>query len=144
MIFPALYCFDHAIELMIKSILILVNTKLGTESKVEKNHNIEQLFYELKSSIVCEQGGKAKEIDKFFSCLSDYINELYSHIKEYKKKLGIDFARYPVKTDGTPHFYVDSQDNVVVDLERLLAVVQEVSDTLENVYLMYEASVESH
>ncbi|MGN9235494.1 hypothetical protein ACTM8Z_09435 [Atopobiaceae bacterium HCP3S3_D6] len=75
--------------------------------------------------------------------LSTFIDELYSKIQTTgengKDSLGIDFARYPIKADGTPHFYITADENIVIDIENLGRRFIEIRSCLESLYLMYDA-----
>ena len=66
---------------------------------------------------------------------------MYSKIKIINEKnrtvINIDFARYPTDTKGNPHFYIASNDNVVVDIENLRHRFNEVMNCLEAIYLKY-------
>lgn len=79
--------------------------------------------------------------------LTTFINELYSKIQSMGEtgntSLGIDFARYPIKVDGTPHFYITAEESVVIDVENFGKRFIEIQDCLESLYLMYEAEAEA-
>ena len=51
----------------------------------------------------------------------------------------MDFARYPIDSEGNSFFYVVSQGNVTVDLARLKEQLQEIIDSLDALHLNYSA-----
>lgn len=86
-------------------------------------------------------------MEKHLEPVTSFISELYKQIKLTDEKghtsLNIDFARYPISPDGSPHFYVESIENVVIDVENLNSRFTEIRDSLEGLYYMYEAEREN-
>jgi len=69
-----------------------------------------------------------------------YIDELFSKIEtelDGKKKDNMDFSRYPFSQDRVPHFYIDTFDNVVVDLENFINRFSEIGNNLNRVATHY-------
>lgn len=147
LVFPILYCADQAIELYIKAIIRIVDDLQAGNQTVSATHDLRQLKSEIVSRIRKKEGGKTKGLDKHLKSLTDYIDELYGIIGQTGNKKNaqskMDFARYPVSTDGVPHFYISTKENVVVDLEAFKYQLTEAFESLESLYDMYSAEREA-
>ncbi|HDR8441685.1 TPA: hypothetical protein QC292_005769, partial [Bacillus cereus] len=77
--------------------------------------------------------------------LESYIDELYEKIERIvKDKKGNDkiihditFCRYALNNDLEPQFYINTFDNVVVDLENFLTVFEQIFKTLDSLSTHY-------
>ncbi|PWT28763.1 hypothetical protein [Butyrivibrio fibrisolvens] len=141
LIFPIFYDIDQAIEVYLKAILLVLNELIGNKKESFTDHDIKQLYCQMKSRIEKIEDS-TKGLQSFLEPLSSYIYDLYSKI-DYsevglKKTVHIDFARYPVTTAGTQHFYVKSYENEVVDIDNLRKRFSEVMNCLENLFCLYE------
>lgn len=144
-IFPILTNANHAIELYLKATMWTLNLLLKNNYRLEKHHNISQLF-----SVVCSRVNefekeieKRREFKKQTENIKDYIIELKAKItpKEMKSNNdNMDFSRYPFTNDNVPHFYITDFDNVVVDLENFLLRFKDIGDTLKRIseYYLYD------
>lgn len=146
-IFPILFNANHAIELYFKSIMWAINTLLNRNKKYEGKHNIYQMFTVVKSLILEFEKGKEKRkyFKKITENLEKYLNELNEQIEftEGTRKFdGMDFSRYPFATNNHNHFYVETFDNVVVDLENFLERFKEIFYELENLAKYYSYLVD--
>ena len=143
---PIMYCIDHSIEVYLKAIIRKIETIICENPSNYTNHDINELYNTL-FGLIKKKEVKTKGLNKHLSPVSKFINELYSRIQitnEYgKKSLGIDFARYPIKVDGTPHFYVTDDENIVIDVENLSKRFTEIRNCLESLYLMYNMESEN-
>lgn len=146
-IFPILFNANHAIELYFKSIMWAINTLLNRNKKYEGKHNIYQMFTVVKSLIL--EFEKDKEKYKYFKKITEnlekYLNELNEQIEftEGRRKFdGMDFSRYPFATNNHSHFYVETFDNIVVDLENFLERFKEIFYELENLAKYYSYLVD--
>lgn len=140
LIFPIFYDIDQAIEVYIKAIINVLNELLGNQPENMTSHDIKQLFSQMKSRIEKVKSG-TKGLQKHLKPLSSYIEELYEKIyyaeDRVRGTVHMDFARYPVTTSGTQHFYITKFENEVVDIENLRKRFVEVMDCLEGLYYMY-------
>lgn len=137
-IFPILFSFNHGIELYLKSICWSLNLLLNYKSKYPKNHNIRGIWYSTKDKI--QEFGF--DIDRpkqtFFNMvviLERYIEEISNTIKREGSDINsahhnIDFSRYPINNKEEYHFYLQTFDNVVVDLENLLKLIEDINNCL--------------
>lgn len=136
LIFPILYGLNQAIELYEKCITLQVHTLLGQKYIIPINHDINQLFGEMKS-VISKKESSTKGLTKHLSPLEKYISELYTYIKVNQGKPDIDFSRYPIRVDGSSHFYIESKDNVTVDMEALQKSIDAIFESLEGLFSMY-------
>lgn len=146
LIMPILYSIDQSIELYLKAIIRLVEELSNGTVSNYKSHDIA----ELKKIMVGKIKGKEVKttgLEKHLKPVSDFIDELYVKIKDKDAKgkdvIKIDFARYPIDTDGNPHFYVEDFENVVIDIDNLNGRFAEIYDSLEALYMMYESEREN-
>jgi hypothetical protein len=146
LIMPILCCINHAIEVYMKAILRTIEVLNGASVSDYNTHNIKALYGALLGHIK-KVSAKTSGLDKHLRSLDLYIDELYSKIQITNaagvSRSGIDFARYPISADGTPHFYVNADENVVIDVENLGVSFNEIRGSLEALYLMYNAKAEA-
>lgn len=136
LIMPILFCINQSIEIYLKAVIFLANQLDNKNEKITTSHDIKSLYNTLKGKI--EKKGKTKGLEKHFSVMNAYINELYSYIKKpTDNKPKMDFARYPVDTDGKAHFYIESEDNVIVNVKALYDNFNKISASLECIYNLY-------
>ena len=128
LIFAILTNANHGIELYLKAMIWTFNSLIGNNKKFDGGHNIKQLLQTLQCRIK-EHKGQKKLI--FFNetnkDLIEYINELFKLIDGSH----MDFSRYPISTKGENHFYVDSLDNVAIDLENVLLKFSNIKESLD-------------
>lgn len=141
LIMPIFYCIDQSIEVYLKAIIQLRNYALNIQKKIYKKHDIRTLFEKMRNKLDSKES--TDDFEKCFKALSSYIEELYKYIKPTENsKLNMDFARYPVDIEGNPHFYIESSDNVVVNVEELYRRFTAIVSSLEGIYSMYREEME--
>lgn len=141
-IYPILFNVNHAIELYLKAILWTLNSILNNGIKVEGSHNIKQILTVVISRVEQYESEKERKthFKKLIANLKEYINELFAKIEndvDGKKKDNMDFSRYPFDKKYEPHFYIDTFDNVVVDLENFIERFREIGQNLRQISLHY-------
>lgn len=145
LIFPILFNTNHSIEVYLKTICWAQNLLLNKKDTFEANHNLNQLFTNVVN-LEYELNSVDKEV--FFAMLSNlkkYIAELYDKIERtIEDKRGnnktfhdITFCRYSLNNDLEPQFYINTIDNVVVDLENFLIIFEEIFKNLNSLYEHY-------
>lgn len=139
LIFPILYSLDQGIEVYLKAIIRNIELLLSGEANNYTTHNILQLFRDMKA-LVKKKEVKTAGLDAHFSSLSKYIGELASNIADAKGNPKMDFARYPYDSEGTPYFYISSE-NIPVDMEYLLEQVPKIRESLDSLYTMYSVEL---
>lgn len=141
LIFPVMYCIDQSIEVYLKAIILTLKEISGDSINIPTTHDLKQLKNEMKACIKKVEKSIAG-LEKHLKPITSFIDELYNEIEitnlKGKPKQGIDFARYPISQDGTPHFYVSAENNVVIDVENLNNRFSEIENILESLYLMYD------
>jgi len=146
LIFPIFYNINQAIEVYLKAIIYVLNELKGDIKENIKDHDIRSLLSQMKARIEKVEDS-TKGLEKYLKPLSSYINELYGKIyydeKGVKSKAHIDFARYPVTTAGTQHFYIKNHENEVVNIKNLREKFKEAKECLKNLYFMYSNRLES-
>lgn len=142
LIFPIMYAVDQSIELYLKTIIYKLEQFETKTSNNYTTHDIQSLFNTM-ISLIKKQETTTKGLQAHIAPLKEYINELYSYIANNKRKIQMDFARYPFDTDRNPHFYVCATKKVVVDVENLLDRYSEITDCLESLYCMYNSKLEA-
>ncbi len=141
LIMPIFYCINQSIEVYIKAVIMLINRIEKKNEKSEVTHDIQCLYNKMINAI---EKDPTEDLINNFSILKDYIDELYVHIKKpLNSKPKMDFARYPVDTTGKPYFYIETTENVVVNVEELNKKFETISSTLEAIYAMYEKEWEN-
>ncbi len=136
LIFPVLYGVDQCIEVMVKAILCCLSILEGSEGTVSKTHDVFQLLSQMKAAIKKHEK-RTKGLEKHLESVQAYLDELQAYIGVTKGQPHMDFARYPIDTEGNSYFYVVSQGNVTVDLEVLKEKLQGILDSLDALYCMF-------
>ena len=150
-IFPIIFNANQAIELYLKSTMWSINILLGTKDTFVGKHDVWQIFTELKPKVEkFEKSNKTVEnVEKFRSFtenLVEYLNEV-KELAEYddgkRKRDGMEFPRYPITVKKDNHFYVDTYDNVVVDMvnffERFSEILENLNAIADYYYYLVEA-----
>lgn len=141
--FPIMFNIVHGIEVYLKAINVSCNITLGEEdAKIEGNHNIKQL---------CEKATRLLEEYKNFFNSQESIN-MFSSIKVinnyieniYEKTDDMTFARYPVDKKRNSHFYLKTNDNVVINMEILKEQTILIYHLLHFIYEMLEMHIDSN
>lgn len=145
LIFPMLFNVDHGIELYLKAIMWTRNLLEGKYTDdYENGHDIAQLLSDTRALLdvwpYTDSDHHKKVFDQCTESLQAYIDELYSRLHPKQKgssgKEQLDFSRYPTSSkhkEEQPYFYVESKENVVVDLENFAKRFSEMKDGLDNI-----------
>lgn len=137
MVFPMLFTINHAIELYEKSLCWSLNILLGYNSTFKPNHDIRGNWYTIKNKIKeygFGYGREESEFNKMIIDLEAYIEELSNLIKTDNVNdayYNIDFCRYPLNNRNEDHFYLNTYENVVVDLENFIITFNQIGNLLK-------------
>jgi len=133
-IFPILFNAIHGIELYLKGVNSLLKSYLKLEAEwemehynIEGNHDIEQLC-KLTVSLIKKM--EDTDSQKYVLTELEFVQKFISII--YSKTSDMTFARYPIDKKKNEHFYVDSDDNVVVSLRVLRQWILRLHRILDN------------
>jgi len=146
-IFPILTNANHGIELYLKAISWMINLLMRSEKRIEKTHNIKQIFQSVKLGIKAYKGNVTEEdFSKAMMGLEAYIDELFDKIQASPKRDNMDFSRYPFSNSYESHFYVSAVGNVEVDLENFVSRFEDIKTSLENLssYLFENELTDDH
>ncbi len=142
-IFPIMFNIVHGIEVYLKAINVSCNITLGKEdAKIEGNHNIKQLC-EKALRLLEEYKNRfnnQESINMFSSIrvIKNYIDNIY------EKTDDMTFARYPVDKKKNSHFYLNTHDNVVINMEILKEQTILIYHLLHYIYEMLEMHIDSN
>ncbi|CEG27139.1 hypothetical protein [Bacillus sp. B-jedd] len=141
-IYPILFSANHAIELYLKAIGWTINILLENDKRVEGGHDIQQILNVVKSRVNEFEIDKdrKKAFKELINNLENYIKELFLKIEtkdDGKNKDNMDFSRYPFDTKYVSHFYIETFDNVVVDLENFVERFKEIGQNLNQIASHY-------
>ena len=140
-IFPIMFNVVHGIEVYLKAINACLNVVLGkAHTNIEGGHDIKQLCNVAKSLII-----EYKNINK-----CDTTAQMFTAIKAignfieniYQKTDDMTFARYPMAKNKNGHFYIQTLENEVVDLEMLQEQMVIIYKLLDFIYEMPELELE--
>lgn len=137
-IFPILFNVIHGVELHLKVMNMRLNDLLGTGSvQIEGGHDISQLC--------CVSLKRIEELKKRDASRTN--NEIYTAVKLiygfikniYANTNDMTFVRYPIQKDKTEQFYINEEENVVVDMvllkeqmEYVIALTEFINEMLED------------
>lgn len=121
-IFPVLFSINQSIELYLKTIYNMMEDIDDKKISNFTHHDIRQLANETFAKIR-KQEGNSEEFNVLVKDLTGYINDIYKFLdlENGGKFNALDFTRYPTDNKNNPHFYVETNENVVINLEVLLS-----------------------
>ena len=130
-IFPILFNIIHGTEVYLKAINKVVSAELNKQQSItEGGHNLQNICKSVLKNI--NMLGKNKNCDitdmiQAFNLVRNFVDNIYIKTND------MTFVRYPSDKRGQGHFYVQAEDNVVIDLKLLkeqIAIVVHVLDFL--------------
>lgn len=142
-VFPMLFSVNHAIELYEKSICWSINILLNNKSKFKENHDIRGIWYTTKQKIKefgFGAGHEEYDFNNMVIMLEAYLDEISRKIMKddiNKAYHNIDFSRYPMNNHNEYHFYLQTYENVVVDLENFIVVFEDIRKCLNSLSNYY-------
>lgn len=117
-IFPILFNMVHGIEVYLKAICATYSTALGKPRKITGGgHDIQGLCGEAQSLIaefaLQNPSGEMNQAKIAIMATRKFIDTIYEKTRD------MTFARYPLDKDANGHFYIETLENEVVNLEAL-------------------------
>lgn len=132
-IFPIMFNIVHGIEIYLKAINVILNIVLNEQNQViQGGHDIKQLYQTSKSLILkYKNRNKNETTDQMWTAIK-VIENFIENI--YEKTNDMTFARYPMDKNKNGHFYIQTLDNSVIDMELLEKQMVIVYKMLEFIY----------
>ncbi|MCB9301807.1 MAG: hypothetical protein H6566_14265 [Lewinellaceae bacterium] len=132
LIFPILMNANHGIELYLKSLIWTLNKLTNSKFKIEGKHDIQQMFQTVQAKIKdYKDNDWLASFNEKNQNLAEYIDELFLLISTAGDKDNMDFSRYPITKKYENHFYVDSLNNVEIDLENFAERFEQIKEALD-------------
>lgn len=140
-IFPIMFNVVHGIEVYLKAINCVLSIVLSKEKGItEGGHDIRALCATARNLIIeYKTANKNTTTEQMFSAIK-LVEKFVLNI--YDKTDDMTFARYPLAKDKQGHFYIQTFENEVVDLELLKEQMVFVYRMLEFIYEMPEIDLE--
>lgn len=140
-IFPIMFDIVHGIEVYLKAINASLSVVLNKKRDVsEGGHDLKALCGAARNLIIeYKTKCKNKTTEQMFQGIK-VVEKFIENI--YKKTNDMTFARYPLAKDRQGHFYIDTFENEVIDLEILLEQIVIVYKMLDFIYEMPELDLE--
>lgn len=140
-IFPIMFNIVHGIEVYLKAINAVLSVVL------KKNRDVSEGGHDLKAlcgtarNLVIEYKTTNKNIttSQMFEGIK-VVEKFISNI--YEKTDDMTFARYPLAKNKQGHFYIETFENEVIDLELLKEQIVYVFKMLDFIYEMPEMDLE--
>lgn len=143
-VFPMFFSADHGIELYLKSINWSLNMLLDKNETYCGGHDIRQIWNNVKKRMTEYEKNKNNrtQFKEMTRELDDYISELYEKIdtehNDNVRMKNMDFSRYPLNFNKEEHFYIENQENEVVDLGMFVETFKKIYYNLSSVAGFYE------
>lgn len=140
-IFPIMFDIVHGIEVYLKAINAALSVVLNKERGVaEGGHDLKALCGTARNLIIeYKNQHKNTTTEQMFQAIK-VVEKFIENI--YQKTDDMTFARYPLAKDKQGHFYIDTFENEVIDLEILLEQIVYVYKMLDFIYEMPELDLE--
>ena len=113
-IFPILFNIEQGIELYLKGFIYLIRENGASVNFKINVHNIKQLLFNFTDTISSWSSNYAD----IACCNFDYVNRLIDLL--FEKTTDCTYARFPFDNSGNGHFYVNSSENIIIDMKILL------------------------
>lgn len=140
-IFPIMFDIVHGIEVYLKAINAALSVVLNKERGVaEGGHDLKALCGAARNLIIeYKNQHKNTTTEQMFQAIK-IVDKFIVNI--YQKTDDMTFARYPLAKNKQGHFYIDTFENEVIDLEILLEQIVYVYKMLDFIYEMPELDLE--
>ena len=140
-IFPIMFNIVHGIEVYLKAINAALSVVLKKNRGIsEGGHDLKALCGTARNLIVeYKTANKNTTASQMFEGIK-VVEKFISNI--YEKTDDMTFVRYPVAKNKQGHFYIETFDNEVIDLELLREQLVYVFKMLDFIYEMPELDLE--
>ena len=140
-ILPIMFNVIHGMEVYLKAINAVLSVVLGKSRNItEGKHDIRKLCNDAKKLIVAYKSkNKCTTTEQMFQGIK-VVEKFIANI--YEKTDDMTFARYPLDKNSQGHFYIQTFENEVIDLELLKEQIIYVFKMLEFIYDMPELDIE--
>lgn len=140
-IFPIMFNVVHGIEVYLKAINTALSVVLNKERGVaEGGHDLKALCGTARNLIIeYKTQHKNTTTEQMFQAIK-VVEKFIANI--YEKTSDMTFVRYPLTKDKEGHFYIDTFENEVVNLEIFLEQIVYVYKMLDFIYEMPELDLE--
>lgn len=140
-IFPIMFNIVHGIEVYLKAINAALSVVLRKNRDIsEGGHDLKALCGTARNLIIeYKTANKNITTSQIFEGIK-VVEKFISNI--YEKTDDMTFARYPLAKNKQGHFYIETFDNEVVDLELLREQLVYVFKMLDFIYEMPELDLE--
>ena len=140
-IFPIMFNIVHGIEVYLKAINAALSVVLKKNRGIsEGGHDLKALCGTVRNLIVeYKTANKNTTASQMFEGIK-VVEKFISNI--YEKTDDMTFVRYPVAKNKQGHFYIETFDNEVIDLELLREQLVYVFKMLDFIYEMPELDLE--
>lgn len=141
LIFPIMYDVVHGIEVYLKAINAVLSVELNKERGItEGGHDLRALCGTARNLIIdYKSKNKNTTTDQMFQGIK-VVEKFVGNI--YAKTDDMTFVRYPLAKNKNSHFYIETFENEVVDLELLAEQIVYVYKLLDFIYEMPEINLE--
>lgn len=142
-IFPILFNIVHGIEVYLKAINVSLSFIQNKNRKItEGKHDIKGLCKTAKNLIIdykiCNKNKTTEDMFHGIKVVERFINNIY------EKTDDMSFVRYPLSSKEDKHFYVNSSENEVIDLEILSNQIIYIYKLLNFIFEMAESILEQN
>lgn len=140
-IFPIMFNIVHGIEVYLKAINAALSVVLKKNRGISKGgHDLKALCGTARNLIIeYKTANKNTTTSQMFEVIK-VVEKFISNI--YEKTDDMTFARYPLAKNKQGHFYIETFENEVIDLELLKEQIVYVFKMLDFIYEMPELDLE--
>lgn len=140
-IFPIMFNIVHGIEVYLKAINAVLSVVLNKKHGItEGGHDLKGLCGVARKLIIEYKNEKKCDTTEQMFLGIKLVERFIENI--YDKTDDMTFARYPLAKNRQGHFYIQTFDNEVIDLERLEEQIIYLFNMLEFIYDMPELDIE--
>lgn len=140
-IFPILFDIVHGTEVYLKAINAAFSVVLNKQRGItEGGHDLKALCATARKMIIEYKTANNTSTAAQMLTAINYVQKFIENI--YEKTDDMTFARYPLDKGKNGHFYIQTLENEVIDLELLSEQIKYLYRMLEFIYDMPEIMIE--
>lgn len=141
-IFPILFNIVHGVEVYLKAINVSLSDLLGKKREITSGkHDLKGLSLSARSLIIeYKTANKNENTKQLFEAI-----KLVCHFVEniYEKTDDMTFARYPLDKNKFGHFYIQTLENEIIDLDKFCDQIKYIYHMLNFIYEATERLIEN-
>ena len=141
-VFPLLFLTEQAVELYLKSILIVIDELNGGNHDIQKTHDLKKLYDNVCTAVLDVE--PTSDFREGLKALEVYLSERAALIPddEVQQREAFFAMRFPTTIKKKGYFYVNQMENIYFSLVNYYRTFPEILDRLDGYQCRYAYMLE--